>query len=849
MTDQSTAEMTEQLMAQLMANMKRDVDEEMKAESRDPMMDTLTNTWNERFDQHKLKYIIDHLEEYKAKIISVGHDFKKDDEKWKQQHIQLTRYLEASKNGVVAVKYHQTTPEYGRMFANRSQSLQNITRAVRHTIAGGLYLDIDIENAHPVILEHLCKQRMIDTPVLTLINKNREAALEMVMKPTGMSRGDAKQLFLAIMNGGTRDYKKLANPPDVVKLFYGECHSIWKQLIALDPKRFEECKAARIKAGKDYNHDGSFANKMLCDFENRILAVMVNYMKSVGLVTDTCALCFDGVMIPKSDLWRPEVHLAECQAAVKRALGIDIVLKEKPMVEGLELPASIPQYAEPRLEYFADHNQFAGKEVSEKRLQEWMDNALVYITGGGNGSMCTKNIKIDPHTRQPVLYFESVNVGALMDTLRINIRVPNPNYDPAAAREVADLREAGKRVSRELAEKAEKYDPDLKTLSQFVDRQRADRRIKHNNGIDFFPYLKRQYPAGAPELGDLFNMFTGLPWDGVPWNKPQAFEQSRFFAHLRNQMFPGDEGELFNFLKFAADMVQQPGKLRPVGHVFFSGQGCGKGMIVEWLKSVLGRTHVCTFNSTSSFFQRFNTDRMNKILYVLEELSERGEAFSQHNQLKAEMAAPESRFEVKGGLIHHIRNFARYIFNSNNENTLYVENDDRRFTMHRCSSQMANNRDYFKPIWEEVNSPEFAQMSFEYLANLPYDEADVMQTYSTSYKREQQMANLPSPLKFLIECIETKWEGFRRDDGRVSSSQMFERYGMWCNENRLKTTFSQPAFLAQLKKVGLEPRPLLLIGQRVRCLEINDEVTTERIRTYLRNPDLKLDAAPGEDAK
>lgn len=74
-------------------------------------------------------------------------------------------------------------------------------------------------------------------------------------------------------------------------------------------------------------------------------------------------------------------------------------------------------------------------------------------------------------------------------------------------------------------------------------------------------------------------------------------------------------------------------------------------------------------------------------MYVLEELSERGEAFTQHNQLKAEMTAPVTRFEWKGGLITHVRNFARYIFNS----------------CIAAPRRMANNREYFKPIWRSTN--------------------------------------------------------------------------------------------------------------------------------------------------
>lgn len=63
---------------------------------------------------------------------------------------------------------------------------------------------------------------------------------------------------------------------------------------------------------------------------------------------------------------------------------------------------------------------------------------------------------------------------------------------------------------------------------------------------------------------------------------------------------------------------------------------------------------------------------------------------------------------------------------------------------------------------------------------------------------------------------------------------MFERYGTWCSENRLKVTFPLPSFLAQLKKVGIESRPLTLLGKKIRCP---------------RNPELKLEIVPQEESK
>jgi len=551
-------------------------------------------------------------------------------------------------------------------------------------------------------------------------------------------------------------------------------------------------------------------------------------------------------MIPKTLQFDADVHLAECQAAVKSALGIDIKLKVKPMAEGLELPANLGKYKEPGLEYFADHNQFAGKEVTLDKLNTWVRSSLVYITGGGNGSMYTKNVRPDPESRQPVVYFEAATINGLMETLGINIYVLNPEYDPAADHEASELKKAGKQVPKELATKAMRYDPELKTLDKYVKILKADRQMAVYNSIDFYPYLQRRYPEGLG-LEGTFNVFTGFPLDGIAFNGAQTFEQSRLYAHLRDEMFPGDVGELNHFLDFVADMVQQPAKLRPVAHVFYTEQGCGKGMIVEWIKSLLGREHVVTFNSTSAYFQKFNADRMNKILNVLEELSERGECFSQHNQLKADMTAPTIRIEWKGGAISHMRNFARYIFNSNNENTLNVEHDDRRLTMHRGSNQKANKREYFDPIWAEVRSREFALMCFNYMAERKYEEANVMRAYDTKYKRDQKESNLSNVIKFIIHCIETRWDGMSYDNKRITSTEMTTHYASWCTTNRLKV-FSHPAFIAELKKIGIEaPKPLTVFGMKHRAFEIDEGVIRKALAGYLRQDEFKFEMDPVEN--
>jgi hypothetical protein len=57
------------------------------------------------------------------------------------------------------VGYKQTHKDIGRYFAKGPFSLQSLPKEVRHTISKDYYYDVDIVNAHPVILHQYCKQK------------------------------------------------------------------------------------------------------------------------------------------------------------------------------------------------------------------------------------------------------------------------------------------------------------------------------------------------------------------------------------------------------------------------------------------------------------------------------------------------------------------------------------------------------------------------------------------------------------------------------------------------------------------------------------------------------------------
>ena len=104
----------------------------------------------EMFDKNKLNHIIQNKHYFKGQMRDKCFELDYDPFKIAEN------YLKNSLNGEIEVSYKQNNKK-GRFCAIGSLSLQSMAKEIRHSIAKDYYVDIDVVNAHPVILEHLCK--------------------------------------------------------------------------------------------------------------------------------------------------------------------------------------------------------------------------------------------------------------------------------------------------------------------------------------------------------------------------------------------------------------------------------------------------------------------------------------------------------------------------------------------------------------------------------------------------------------------------------------------------------------------------------------------------------------------
>ena len=187
-------------------------------------------------------------------------------------------------SGITKRIYSYATEMSGRLFSGGS--LQGLPSTIRGLLMrDGIGTDIDMCNAHPVILRYICKLHKIPCPYLEYYISHRE---ECLMKFE--SREIGKICYLTALNKDTLNRTK--HLPLEFKKYDIEIKQIQKQLSMM--KEYAELVNS-VPENKIYNKLGSAVNRILCHYENIILQHAIHVVTEKGI--EIAILMFDGLMI------------------------------------------------------------------------------------------------------------------------------------------------------------------------------------------------------------------------------------------------------------------------------------------------------------------------------------------------------------------------------------------------------------------------------------------------------------------------------------------------------------------------------------------------------------------------
>ena len=296
--------------------------------------------YSEVFDAHKLNNIINNFDEIKKKYL------KNTDENWNILTL-LKAYSKSStqttiKNiNKIEVHYNKTNDEnIGRFYADNSKSLQSLPKEIRNTIAGELYEDIDIKNCQPSILYQYAENNKLPFKNIKYYVDNREIIFKKLNKKYDLSNENIKLEFIKIINGGD-GFKNYNDLPDYIVGFKNDVKAIQEYIYNNENEIYKNLAIENCKKKNNNNILGSVTNFFLTNIENKILQVMIKYLKQHKIINNNIVLIFDGFMILKEDLEKANITkeelLINLQKEIEEKTQYILKLVNKPMDNLIEI--------------------------------------------------------------------------------------------------------------------------------------------------------------------------------------------------------------------------------------------------------------------------------------------------------------------------------------------------------------------------------------------------------------------------------------------------------------------------------------------------------------------------------
>ena len=209
-------------------------------------------------------------------------------------------------------------------------------------------------------------------------------------------------------------------------------------------------------------------------------------------------------------------------------------------------------------------------------------------------------------------------------------------------------------------------------------------------------YERVVFHPNADDNGKNYNLWRGfavVPNRGV-WRKTQR--------HIRRILAKSNSANFRYIMKWLAWSIQNPDSPAEVAIVFRGGKGTGKGTLCNAIIDIFGH-HGMAISSPGLITGRFNRHLRDCVMLFADEAI-RPDSKASENSLKSLITEPRLTIEAKGIDPIQSPNHLHIMMASNDDWVVPASPDERRFAVFDVSNDMAQNKDWFDGIYEELNN-------------------------------------------------------------------------------------------------------------------------------------------------
>jgi len=338
------------------------------------------------------------------------------------------------------------------------------------------------------------------------------------------------------------------------------------------------------------------------------------------------------------------------------------------------------------------------------------------------------------------------------------------------------------------------------------------------------------------------NLFTGFVADKL--TNCQLVDITPITRHIT--LLCEDNTEYAEYvINFLAHLVQHPAELTRTALVFKGAQGTGKGTFFTWFANkIIGDKYYYTTAEATNI--TLHNEHLNgKLLINLDE-ARAADTYAGSSLFKNKITEPRITLTNKYVKPFEVENYGRYIFFSNQDNPVKIENTDRRYVIFKTSDKYSNlaaddtdKVNYFSKFFKALDDPNVAYSFMQFLRSKDISQVNwENRPLTESYTLSREL-NIPIFAEFIEKyCFETDNITFTNNITQTTKPQFFTEFNKFLERTKnTGLTMKERTFSAECKKhkfIAYKQHHV----DRTRYLEVNRVIAFEYLKTnrYLTHP-------------
>ena len=167
------------------------------------------------------------------------------------------------------------------------------------------------------------------------------------------------------------------------------------------------------------------------------------------------------------------------------------------------------------------------------------------------------------------------------------------------------------------------------------------------------------------------------------------------------------------------------------------------------------------------------------------------------NSYDADSTSVTITINQKGQQQRVIKSFHRFISSSNNHDSIYTSEQDRRTLILRCSDEKIGDYEYFEKLSEYIDDDNVVKTFYEYLKNMPdIKDFPKLKVPFSEYHQNLKLMNKDVEIQFLEDlCL----NNLDRSEVILSSQQLYEKFVEFTSNNGIKYSTTSIKLIVYIK--------------------------------------------------